>query len=456
MDILRAAGLIILALSILVTIHELGHYWAARIFKIRVEEFALFFGKKIFGFKKGDTEWRLNIIPLGGYVKISGMIDENLEEQAEGPPEPWEFRAKPIWQRLIVMLGGIVMNIILGCMIFIGHKYVVGDKFTPMENVSMGIIVNDTSAMGKLGFRTGDQILNYSGQTFQYLEQYSDPNLLVDFDKVFEVKHNDGTTEKISLPNDFLGTFMNEGMSKLFVPDMAPILILFDTSHFQQLIAAEADTSEFSIQAFRSGMRNGDRVLKVDSTPVSRYSEFAAIMGNRPNEVVELLVDRGGKEIPFRLHTKANSKIGCVANTDTLKQKINYTFGESIPKGINEAFGQVGNTLKGLRGMFSGNVNPSKSMAGPIGIAQVFNRGVQARGWEFFWWLTGMLSMVLAVMNLLPIPALDGGQVVLLLIEAVIGREIPIKIKKIIMTVGVYMVIALMAFVILNDIIKLF
>ncbi len=416
----------------------------------------MFFGKKIFGFKKGDTEWKLNIIPLGGYVKISGMIDENLEEQAEGPPEPWEFRAKPIWQRLIVMLGGIVMNIILGCMIFIGHKYVVGEKLTPMQDVSMGIIVNDTSAMGKLGFRTGDQIMSYKGETFEYLEHYSDPNLLVDVDKVFEVKHLNGQTEKISIPDDFLGTFMNTGMTRVFTPDMAPILLLLDTAYMQKAIEAEIDTSQVSIQAFRAGMRDGDRVLAVNSVPVTKYSEFAEIMGNKPNQTVELLVDRGGKEIPFQVFTKDISKIGCIANTDTLKKTIQYTFGESIPKGINEAFHQVGNTVKGLRGMFSGNVNPTKSMAGPIGIAKVYGQGVKARGWEFFWWLTGMLSMVLAVMNLLPIPALDGGQVVLLLIEAVIGREIPIKIKKIIMTVGVYMVIGLMVFVILNDILKLF
>ncbi|MFM2375415.1 MAG: metalloprotease RseP, partial [Bacteroidota bacterium] len=227
MELLRTIGLMLLALSILIVIHELGHYWAARMFKIRVERFFLFFDYKfkLFSLKKGETEYGVGWIPLGGYVKIAGMLDESMDGQAAvGPAQPWEFRSKPIWQRLIVMLGGIIMNVILGCVIFIGLKFLVGDRVTPMDKLEFGIVVDENSVLHPLGFRTGDKILSYNGKAYPSLEDYSNPSKLVDSEKIFEVRHADGQVEKISLPDSIMGKFQDSGEPALFMPDMAPIL----------------------------------------------------------------------------------------------------------------------------------------------------------------------------------------------------------------------------------------
>lgn len=461
MELLRTIGLMLLALSILIVIHELGHFWAARMFKIKVEKFFLFFDYKfkLFSVKKGDTEYGVGWIPLGGYVKISGMLDESMDEsQVQGPAQPWEFRSKPIWQRLIVMLGGIIMNVILGCLIFIGLKFFVGDKVTPMSKLEFGIVVDDSSVVYAPGFRTGDQILSYNGQTYPNLEDYSNPSKLVDSEKIFEVKHADGSIEKITLADSILGKFQDSGEPALFMPDMAPILGVVDTVGLHAAFVADPklDTTKRSWQAYRAGLRTGDRVISVDSVPVDRWSQFQKIIRASAGLTLNIVVDRKGKEIPFAVNTKSIARIGVMAYTDTLRTQVTYSFGESIPKGIAAAFDAVANNVKGLKAIVMGRVNPAKSMSGPIGIAKIYGSAFDAGGWVNFWRLTGMLSMVLAVMNLLPIPVLDGGHVLILLIEGIIGREIPIKVKEIIMYIGFFMVLALMAFVILNDVIKLF
>ena len=451
----------LLALSILIVVHEAGHFWAARMFKIKVEKFFLFFDYKfkLFSVKKGDTEYGIGWIPLGGYVKIAGMLDESMdEEQMKQPPQPWEFRTKPIWQRLIVMLGGIIMNVILGCIIFIGHRWGYGETVMPMKNIENGIYVADSSAMWMKGFRTGDKLLSYSGRTFDYFNQYADPSLLVDRGKYFDVEHADGTKEKITLPDDFIDTFQASGEGRLFMADQPPVLIVIDTAGLAAAMKADPkfDSSIRSFQAFRAGMRTGDRVIRVDSTPIQKYSEFSNMIRSRPNQVVTIVVDRKGKEVPLQIFTKSIAKIGVVPHDSVLKEHKSYSLGEAIPSGILAAFDQIPQTFKGLRAVVTGNANASKSMSGPLGIGKVMKQGFDVLGWEWFWKLTGMLSMVLAVMNILPIPVLDGGHVLILSIEGIIGREIPLKAKEIIMTIGFVMVLALMAFVILNDVVKMF
>jgi regulator of sigma E protease len=461
MNLLITIGLMLLALSILIVVHEAGHFWAARMFKIKVEKFFLFFDYKfkLFSVKKGDTEYGIGWIPLGGYVKIAGMLDESMdEEQMKQPPQPWEFRTKPIWQRLIVMLGGIIMNVILGCVIFIGHRWAYGETVMPVKNVEYGIFVADSSEMWKLGFRTGDKLLSYAGDTFQYFNEYADPNLLVDRGKYFDVQHADGSKQKIEIADDFINAFQASGESRLFTPDQPAYLTVIDTNDLAAALKAnpDMDTSKTSIQAFRAGIRTNDRVVRIDSTPVQKYSEFHRLLRNRPNETVTIVVERKGKEIPFQVFMKSISRIGAGANDSILKEHKSYTFATAIPSGIGAAFEQIPRTFKGLRAVVTGNANATKSMSGPIGIAKVLGDGFQVMGWSWFWRLTGMLSMVLAVMNILPIPVLDGGHVLILIIEGIIGREIPLKAKEIIMTIGFVMVLALMAFVILNDVIKLF
>lgn len=464
MGTLTVIGLMLLALSILIVVHEAGHFWAARMFGIKVEKFYLFFDWKfkLFSFKKGDTEYGIGWIPLGGYVKIAGMLDESMDEEAlKQPAQPWEFRSKPIWQRLIVMLGGIIMNVILGILIFIGHRFFYGQDIIPMSNVSMGIHVQDSSAIHGLGFRTGDKLLTYCGDTLGSFNEYADPNLLVDRGKYFEVEHIDGRKETIHMPDDFINAFQADTMkvgSYLFMPDMPAILKVASDTTAKAILEAnpEADTAKnYSIQAFYAGIRTGDKVVRADSTPIERYSQFQAYMRHRPNTTVTLGVERAGKPLEFKVFTKANSRIGVVPYLDVLNVHKEYGFLEAIPAGTKAAFLQIPRTLKGLRAVGSGNANARKSMSGPIGIAQQLGNSFATNGWEGFWAITALLSMVLAVMNLLPIPVLDGGHVLILCIEGIIGRELPMKLKEIIMWIGFILVLALMAFVIGNDIIKM-
>ncbi len=480
MELLRTIGLMLLALSILIVIHEAGHFWAARMFKIKVEKFFLFFDYKfkLFSVKKGETEYGIGWIPLGGYVKIAGMLDESMDEtQVQGPPQPWEFRAKPIWQRLIVMLGGIFMNVVLGCVIFIGLKFFVGDSVIPMDRLTNGIYVPETSLMYKQGFRTGDQILNYRGDVYPNLDDYSNPAKLVDEGKYFEVKHADGKTEKITLGDGFLDEFQNaaEG-GGLFSPDFGPSLFPSSPEDSAKDAKAAPGSKPTPTAAYRAGMRKGDVLVSIDGVKMNRFLDLRKYLKEHAAQTVKIDVTREGKPMSFVVTPRVEyswfdetykgqfdslvsgpiSYFGIGPNVEVLKDTVTYSFFESIPKGVSAAFAEVTNNVKGLKALATGKVNASKSMSGPIGIARIYGSGFDAGGWTFFWKLTGMLSMVLAVMNLLPIPVLDGGHVLILSIEGIIGREIPIKIKEVVMYIGFFMVLALMAFVIGNDILKLF
>jgi regulator of sigma E protease len=464
MEILKTIGLILLSLSLLIVIHEFGHFWAARIFKIRVEKFYLFFDWKfkLFSIKRGDTEWGIGWLPLGGYVKIAGMLDESMDkEQLDAPVQPWEFRAKPTWQRLIVMLGGVIMNVVLGVLIFIGLKFFVGDLEVSHRgnhggfwSETDGIWVHDSSFAYKMGFRTGDQLVSFDGDTMRSFSALVNPgNLLHDGSK-FAIKRS-GKDTVVSVAEGSLDRFQDEGGGALFLPDMKPLLYVADTTGMNMLVRAGEDTSKTTIQAWRAGLRTGDVVLKVDSTPVSKFSELNAYVRARAQQPITFTVSRAGKEIPpIVAVSKADGRLGLLPYTDTLLSRVKYSFGEAIPAGTATAFKVVTDNVKGLTSVATGKLDARKSLSGPVGIAKFMKRGFDVDGWEFFWRMTAMLSMVLAVMNLLPIPVLDGGQIVILLIEAVIGREIPRKVKEVILTIGFLMVIALMLFATLNDIFK--
>ncbi|MEM0999267.1 MAG: RIP metalloprotease RseP [Bacteroidota bacterium] len=449
MDVLQTVGLMLLALTILIVIHELGHFWAARIFGMRVEAFALFFGPKLFGVKRGETEWRFNLVPLGGYVKISGMLDEHMDtDQMAQEPQPWEFRSKPSWQRLIVMLGGIIMNIILGCLIFISLKYANGDNRIDNSKLEYGIFVSDSTAAQELGFRTGDRLVTYMGDSITWFDDASDPNNLVDRGKYFEVLRN-GELIRIDIPDDYLNTFIDRKESSLFFPDGAPVITVMDTS-------ADFNYKPGNpVNGFLGGLRKKDKILMIDSIPMERWSSVSTYLKGKPNTAMEFLVLRDNKEVKLTISTDSSSMVGIALYTKDFFTHIDYGIGGAIPAGIQEAFNRMWSTVKGLGALFTGNADPTKSVSGPIKIAGIYGNIFDRGGWTGFWVLTGMLSMVLAVMNLLPIPVLDGGQVVILIIEAIIGREIPPGVKEWILRIGFFLVVALMIFVFANDIISL-
>lgn len=470
MDILIQVGLIILALSILVTIHELGHFWAARIFKMRVESFALFFGPILFKYKprNSDTEYQLRSVPLGGFVKISGMLDESMDKEAlKEPPKEYEFRAKPRWQRLIVMLGGIIMNIILSCVIFIGYKWAKGDKFVSMEKAQWGIEVQDSSAAMSLGFQTGDRLFRYKGDTIKYFNDFANPGFLVDRGKTFDVIRN-GQIVKIDIPDDYASTFFSEKKGILFMLDGPPTVDVIDTatvlSAFGKKAMSEIPKEKlvgFSTKAWESGMRNMDSITHIDSLPVARFSDVRKLLSDKKNQPVAFTVSRKDSttglrsDLTFVVPIDSNGKAGFGLNEDRFVEHVDYSFGAAIPVGISFAFRKgVVETLKGLVALATGNVDASKSMSGPIKISKVLASGFKVEGWSFFWYLCGFLSMVLAVMNLLPIPVLDGGHVLFLIIESIIGRDIPEKVKEWAMNIGFVLIILLMGFVLLNDVLN--
>ncbi|HHG84929.1 MAG TPA: RIP metalloprotease RseP, partial [Bacteroidetes bacterium] len=386
MQILLTIGLLILALSILIVIHELGHYWAARIFGMRVEAFSLFFGPKLFGFKKGDTEWKVSAIPLGGYVKISGMLDESMDtEQLAEEPQPWEFRSKPIWQRLIVMLGGIFMNIVLGCTIFIGLKFFLGEDKISNAKLAYGIHVSTGSAADELGFQTGDKLVTYMGEPIVYFTDVMDPNLLVDRGKYFEILRN-GNQVRIDVPDDFLNTFIEKKQRSLFKPDAKAIVIVLDT------IAEKGYKPGDHVNAFLGGMQDKDKVVMINSTPIEKWSQVADLLEGKPNQEFEFVVLREGKEVHLTIATDSSSKVGIGPDIRDLFDHVDYSFAESIPRGVSAAFGQMMNTVKGLVAVVTGNADPSKSVSGPIKIAGIYGKTFSQGGWAGFWTLTGMLS----------------------------------------------------------------
>lgn len=475
MEILVTVGLILLSLSILIVIHEFGHYWAARMFGIRVERFYLFFDYKfsLFKYKRGDTEWGIGWIPLGGYVKIAGMVDESMDQNAvAAAPKPDEYGSKPVWQRLIVMLGGVIMNVILGILLFIGLKFFIGDfeiphgaSTTGLWKPQDGIWVNDSTAAHKLGFRTGDEVVGFDGEPLRSFSALCDVSLLINEGSAYQIRRA-GKDTSITIPEGFFSAFMDQERSErtLFQPDMVPVLFVLDTTGMAASLAASAkatdpaeklDTTSWSIQGWRAGLRSGDRLVRMDSTPIARFSQIGEYTKAHKDSLILLTVARGGKELPpMPIRLKADGKLGILPDIDTLRVNIGYSFGEAIPAGITSAFKVVTDNLKGLAGMFTGKVNAAKSVSGPIGIAKVLKTGFDAGGWSMFWRITAMLSMVLAVMNLLPIPVLDGGQIVILLIESIIGREIPPKVKGVIIYIGLIMVLGIMLFAVFNDIFK--
>jgi regulator of sigma E protease len=439
MQALIMAAQLITALSILVTIHELGHYWAARAFGIRVEKFYLFFdawGFKLFSFKKGGTEWGIGWLPLGGYVKIAGMIDESMDtEQMKKPAEDWEFRSKPAWQRLIVMIGGVVMNIILGVFIFAMLAFKYGEMRTINSSIKYGIIPSTLAT--EMGFQKGDKIVGVNGKPLLYFEDAMNPNELLSDNPYFTINRN-GVDTIIKLPQDFATKISGVQKADFFTPRMT-----FTVNELQPNYNAE-----------KAGLKSGDIVLQVNNENVIFFDEFQTILKKYTGQSVDLKVLRGTDSLLLRSEIDATGKIGIgVKPMEFEFDSVKFSFIQSFPKGIQKGVETLSLQLKGFGKIFSGDIPANKAVQGPIGIAKIFGSDWI---WSRFWTLTALISIVLAFMNILPIPALDGGHVVILCIEMILGRPLSDKIIERIQTVGMFILIALTIFVFGNDILQLF
>jgi regulator of sigma E protease len=429
---------ILLSLSILVAVHEMGHLVAAKYFGMRVEQFSIGFPPKIWSFTKGETEYALSAIPLGGYVKISGMIDESLDlEKMKKDPEPWEFRSKPAWQRLIVMLGGIIVNVAMGVFIFILLTWIIGDSYVPNAAVNANGGIQAKELAEEIGLKTGDKILKINGNEFESFEQIYNPDALLSANASYTIDRN-GEILEIPIPSNFIENFNDKGKALSFVlPRTSPNIGRLD---------AESLAGRLQLQI-------GDVFTSINGVALTYYDEVEALKKLNRNDSISFTIKRGAEILSFKEFMGANNTIGFAPAFDFEMSAIKYGFGESVVLGTQRAFGIVFTQLKAFKKLFSGELSFRKSMSGPIGIAQAYGGDWD---WERFWRMTGLLSMVLAFMNLLPIPALDGGHVVFLTYEMVSGRKPSDKFLEVAQKAGMVFLLGLMVFIFANDIIKLF
>ena len=438
MDIVVMVGQLILGLSILVILHELGHFLAARAFGIKVEKFYLFFdawGVSLFKFTYKDVEYGIGWLPLGGYVKIAGMIDESMDtEQLAGPPQPWEFRSKPAWQRLIVMLGGIIVNVVLGILIFWVLTARMGETYIPIENVKHGIVPGTIGK--KMGLQPGDQIIAINGKKVERFNELVSAKVLLDH-SVLTVERN-GKTFEATVPANIINDLSDYGIEE-FISALPRSRFIIDS-----VIA--------KTPAALAGLKQGDSVIAVNNTPVVFYDEFRSQLQNNKGKAVDLTVKRNDSTVNLIANVGADGKLGVLQKFDLPEQKtIDYGFFGSLPVGAAKAWGTFADNAKGLGKVFKGDVKFDKAVGGPIKIATLFGSEVD---WVHFWSLVGFLSMVLAFTNLLPIPALDGGHAVFLIIEMIKGKPLSDKFLERAQIVGFVLLITLMVFVFGNDIVK--
>lgn len=443
MDWMVMLAQLLLSLSFLVAVHEFGHLIAAKYFGMRVEQFSIGFPPKIWSFKKGETEYAISAVPLGGYVKISGMIDESLDaEQMKQPPQPWEFRSKPAWQRLIVMLGGIFVNLVVGIMIFIGITYAFGDTYLLKDaiNENGGFQVGPVGE--SIGLQTGDKIVKINGHEYEYLEDLIRPENLLATNAYYTVER-DGKLIDIPIPPDFIQKFNRRETAGNFIFYRFPPVI--------------ASIQKGSV-ADEMGLQPRDRILEMNGASITYYDEFSRMLKNNTADTLYLKVKRGDEVLNLQHDFRDQTTLGVYADASTdffkrAERRITYGLAESIPLGFERAFTTLAVQIKAFGKIISGALSPKESLSGPIGIMQAF--GVEW-DWERFWSLTGVLSLVLAFMNLLPIPALDGGHVMFLTYEIVSRRKPSDKFLETAQKVGMVFLLGLMVFIFANDIIKLF
>ena len=443
MEILIKASQFILSLSLLIVLHELGHFIPAKLFKTRVEKFYLFFDYKFSIFKKkiGDTVYGIGWIPLGGYVKISGMIDESMDtEQMALPPQPWEFRSKPAWQRLIIMLGGVFVNFVLGIFIYICLMWAYGEKYLPNENVTDGVWVQDSLAMN-LGLQTGDKILTVDGLK---VKKFAGLSLEFINGNNFQIERKGEVIDK-KIPTDFISQLMDRGKNA------GPIL-------YPRYPFAIGKISEDSPN-IKSDLQSKDIITAINGTPLKYYDEAKNILAEYKGQDVSATILRGKESKEINVKITDEGKLGVVFTALPAKDlerlgyynlaDIEYSFSEAIPAGWNKSWKTLTDYVKQLKKIFNPSTGAYKGLGGFISIGSIFPDEWSA---ESFWNITAFLSIMLGFMNLLPIPALDGGHVVFTLWEMITGKKPGDKFLEYAQIVGFILLITLLLFANGNDI----
>ena len=427
------------ALMILVFIHELGHFLAAKMFGMRVERFSVGFPPRIWGFKRGDTDYCIGATPLGGYVKISGMVDESMDtEHLSAEPQPWEYRSKPVWQRMVVITAGVIFNMILAFLIYTGINWSQGKLSLPIEQVS-GIYVPESSLLQKVGFKTNDIIVGVNGNLVDAFEELVAISELTSSNLSYQVVR-DGMTMDLNIPSTILDSLQEQTF--LHAINIYPPII--------SSIALGSPAEDAGLQA-------GDRFLEVNGNPVDYWLELTQTIRNSEG-ILEFVVEREGQIIIMNIEPYENRTIGIaapsLAQVGATSTQLNFV--ESIQEGWDQVGEQTMGIIGGFSRMFSGDISVRQNLGGPVAIADLTKQAVDQAGWIGFWEITALLSITLAIMNILPIPALDGGHLVFLIYEGIARREPTEKVKIAAQNFGFILLVSLMVFVIFNDVSRLF
>lgn len=446
MDIFIKVCQFLLSLSILVTLHELGHYTFAKIFNTKVEKFYIFFNPvfSLFKFKWGETEYGMGWIPLGGYVKIAGMIDESMDrEQLKNEPKDYEFRSKPAWQRLLIMIGGVLVNIILAFVIYIAVLYTWGEEYLPTKNLKNGVVCGEL--MKDIGIKDGDLIYALDNKD---VERFSNimPNIILNNVKTIHVMR-DGKKLDIKVPTTLIPALLNQSTKNFdYNPSIAPRV------SFGPYII-----SQFSEDAIikEAGAQVGDEFIAINGNEFKYADQFIRFMPTVANSDVIVTLLRGDKRIDLTVSLGEHSILGMYRKPiklfDTEIKK--YTLLEAIPAGTHMAFNRMSSYLNSLKLLFNKENKAYKSVSGFISIGNIFP---SVWDWKSFWNLTAFLSIILGIMNLLPIPALDGGHVMFLLYEIIARRKPSQRFMEYSQMFGMLFLLSLLILANANDVIKLF
>jgi regulator of sigma E protease len=430
----------ILSFSILVVLHELGHFIPARLFGTRVEKFYLFFnpGFSLWKKKIGDTEYGIGWIPFGGYVKIAGMIDESMDkEQLKKEPESWELRSKPAYQRLIVMLGGVIVNVVLAIVIFIGIGWYWGDDYLPAKNVTYG--VHASMLAKQMGVQDGDIIVSVDKKELENFDAL-EAKLILTNPTTLEVQRGDSIIS-LNIPATLATSLAKFKKSDPFVIPRIPVII---------------DSVGSSAVVLEGAFSKNDTLLKINNTSIQYQYEFIEVKQKYADSIVMVTSKRGNDTVYTKALINGSGQIGLFVKLPYALFKTvhkEFTFFQAIPEGVNSCYTTLDNYIQGIKQIFTGKVNANDSLGSLISIGNTFPA---AWDWERFWTLTAIFSIILAFMNVLPIPALDGGHALFIIVEMITGRKPGDKFMEYAQIVGMMLMFGLMLYALGLDFWRLF
>ena len=427
------AGQLLLSLSILVVLHELGHFIPAKLFGTRVEKFYLFFDIKYSLFKKkvGETVYGIGWLPLGGYVKIAGMIDESFDkEQMSKPPQPWEFRSKPAWQRLIIMLGGVTVNLAVGFIIYMMVLFIWGKETLPQENIPLGM--QPSSVVQKIGFEKGDKIIDVDGKE---IDNVLDINKMLLFRPIeyVTVEKSNGSLSEILIPSDLGSEIFKSGQINSFIP----------------IFPAEIDSVVPDSPALNSGLESGDKILSVNDEIINDWGAFSDWLDNNSDDIINVVIERNNSNYTISIDRNDDGTIGVFPafNFQSTNQELGLI--ESVIEGFDYGYWVLYEYVSGFQ--FLVTKEGAQQLGGFGTIGNIFPAKWD---WKGFWLSTALISIILAFMNVLPIPALDGGHVMFLIYEMVTGKKLSDKFMETATMIGFFLLIALVLYANGNDLFR--